>query len=81
LPNAWSRCATSAPAATPETHALAAKVLCPGGQSGSTVDTTAEPLWSFVFSQFRTENRGTLFLELLGCSAARPAGGCLGAGA
>ncbi len=27
----------------------------------------ADPLYLFVFTQFRTENRFTLFLELLSC--------------
>jgi hypothetical protein len=34
-------------------------------QSGSPFYGNAEPLYLFVFTQFRTENRFTLFLELL----------------
>ncbi|RUU27496.1 hypothetical protein EOC94_21705 [Mesorhizobium sp. M6A.T.Ce.TU.016.01.1.1] len=33
--------------------------------SGSSFHGNAEPLYLFVFAQFRTENRFTLFLELL----------------
>ncbi|WP_162943826.1 MULTISPECIES: hypothetical protein [unclassified Rhizobium] len=34
-------------------------------QNGSAFHGIAEPLYLFVFSQFRTENRYALFLELL----------------
>jgi hypothetical protein len=35
------------------------------GQSGSPFHGNGEPLYLFVLTQFRTENRFTLFLELL----------------
>jgi hypothetical protein len=35
------------------------------GLSGSPFHRNVEPLYFFVFTQFRTENRFTLFLELL----------------
>ena len=35
------------------------------GQIGSTSHGIAEPIYFFVFTQFRTENRFALFLELL----------------
>ncbi|RWQ38137.1 MAG: hypothetical protein E5Y88_17390 [Mesorhizobium sp.] len=37
----------------------------PLARSGSSFHGNAEPLYLFVFAQFRTENRFTLFLELL----------------
>ena len=55
----------------PRVVTLAAMVLwfgsgnCPHGLERSSFHGNAEPLYLFVFAQFRTENRFTLFLELL----------------
>ncbi|WEA23843.1 hypothetical protein [Rhizobium binxianense] len=46
-------------------HLHAGLALMDGPDCGSAYNGSAEPLYPFVFTQFRTENRFALFLKLL----------------